>query len=336
MVDNYGVLRGSIDRWVREDGDRSPHLQVRLVDGTGQPWRVAVNVQSSDSSHVVYWLVDPLFGHPLLASLPALPTGFSAVPPSPTSTLDYVRAPLFAWEHGVALKPSGDQPADDLQDLLALHLRLCREAGGELFAFGSKFDRNLNKPIDKEFGNTDGLHGVHNIHLNQGNVGRFADDNGVMRDGGLVLAHPDRFVGLFLAFQTQCVPTTESGSAAATARPIRDLIGGAAPAPASVYLERALVNPAGPDAGKEVVVIGNLTNADVALDGWHLVDRTNRTTPLTGLTLGPGGSGLVPLDGTGVQLGNNGGNLVLRDAAGRQVDAVVFTSADDRFVRLGH
>lgn len=337
MVSNYGVLRGSIDRWVREDGDASPHLQIRVVDGAGHPWRVAVNVQSGDSSHVVYWLVDPLRGHPALAALPTLPAGFTSGP-----ALDYVRAPLFAWEKGVALKPSGEQPADDLQDLLILHLRSCMEAGGELFAFGSKFDRDLGKPIDREFGNTDGLHGVHNVHLNQGNTGRFAADNGVSRDGGLILAHPGRFVGLFLAFQTQRVPTTESGAAAAGAKTVGELIGGTTPVPATaggpVYLERALLNPAGPDAGREVVVIGNLANAQTSLDGWQLVDRNNRVTVLTGLTITPGGSGLVALDGTGVQLSNNGGNLVLRDPAGRQVDAVVFAAADakndDTFVRF--
>lgn len=342
MVTNYGVLRGSIDRWVREDGDRSsPHLQIRVLDGTGQPWRIAVNVQSNDTSHVVYWLVDPLRGHPLLAGLPALPTGFTAVAPSATSTVDYVRAPLFTWESGVVLRPSGNLPADDLQDLLILHLRSCAEAGGELYAFGSRFDRNLDKPIDREFGNTDGLHGIHNIHLNQGNVGQFAGDNGVYRDGGLILAHPDRSVGLFLAFQTQRVPTTESGAAATGAKTIRELIGGALTPEITtgpVYLERALLNPAGPDAGKEVVVIGNLANAETSLDGWQLVDRNNRVTTLTGLTLEPGGSGLVPLDGTGAQLSNNGGNLMLRDRAGRHVDAVVFSAADakgnDTFVRF--
>lgn len=346
MVSNYGVLRGAIDRWVREDDDgSSPHLHIRVVDGTGQPWRIAVNVQSSDRSHVVYWLVDPLRGHPVPDGLPALATGFTAVTPSATSTLDYVRAPLFAFEAGVALKPSGDQPADDLQDLLVAHLKAARDAGGEIYAFGSRFDRNLNKPIDREFGNTDGLHGIHNIHMNQGNVGQFAGDNGAFRDGGLILAHPGRSVGLFLAFQTQLVPTTGTGAPAEGARALREIIGGVGPvqptpaaAPGTVYLERALLNPAGPDAGKEVVVVGNLTNAEVSLDGWHLADRNERVTALTGITLAPGGSGLVRLDGSGVQLSNQGGNLVLRDATGQQADAVVFSAddarADEMFVRF--
>ncbi|MEU7907114.1 DUF2278 family protein [Actinoplanes sp. NPDC049118] len=344
MAGGYGVLRADLDRWVREDDQSTPHLQIRALDRTGQPWRIAVNVQSDTGSEVVYWLVDPLLGHPVLAGLAALPTGFSTAHRSPASALDYVRAPLFDWRAGTALPASGSASADDLQDLLALHLQQCRNAGGELFAFGSRFDRNLHKPIDAQFGNTDGLHGIHNIHLNQGNTGRHADDNGTLQDGGLILAHPDRHVGLFLAFQTQRVPTDDDGGPAAQSRLIGELIAGRTPpagppaADGPVYLERALLNPSGDDAGKEVVVVGNLANASVRLDGWQLVDRNRRVTTIGGLTVSPGGSALIALDGTGVQLSNAGGNLVLLDHAGRQIDAVVFTAADtaaaDRFIRF--
>jgi hypothetical protein len=105
-----------------------------------------------------------------------------------------------------------------------------------------------------------------------------------------------------------------------------------------VYLERALLNPAGDDAGHEVVVVGNLANAAVSLQGWQLVDRNHRVTVLESVTIDPGASELVMLDGSGVQLSNKGGNLVLLDATGQQVDAVVFTDADtsaeNQFVRF--
>jgi uncharacterized protein YukJ len=345
MTDGYGVLRAGLDRWVREDDQSTPHLQIRAVDESGQPWRIAVNVQSDTGSEVVYWLVDPLLDHPILAGLSALPAGFSAAPRTPAAALDYVRAPLFDWRAGTALPASGSASADDLQDLLSLHLQQCRTAGGEVFAFGTRFDRDLHKPIDAQFGNTDGLHGIHNIHLNQGNTGPHAGDNGALHDGGLILAHPDRHVGLFLAFQSQRVPTDDTGRPAAQSRLIGELIVGRTP-PAQppvtdagpVYLERALLNPSGDDAGKEVVVIGNLANATVRLDGWRLVDKNRRVTAIDGLNLVPGGSAQVALDGTGVQLSNAGGNLVLLDHTGRQVDAVVFTAVDtaaaDRFVRF--
>jgi uncharacterized protein YukJ len=343
VAGGYGVLRGGLDRWVREDGDASPHLQIRVLDGTGQPWRVAVNVQSDTGSEVVYWLVDPLLGHPILSGLDDLPTGFSAAVPSPSGALDYVRAPLFEWRAGTALPASGSASSDDLQDLLALQLGQCRDAGGEVFAFGVRFDRNLHKPIDTEFGNTDGLHGIHDIHLNQGNAGRHAGDNGPLHDGGLILAHPDRHVGLFLAFQTQRVPTDTAGAPTPQSRPIADLIQGQQPPPPSsgtVYLERALLNPWGDDAGREIVVIGNLANATVSLQGWQLVDKNHRSTVLGPVTIPAGASVLVALDGSGAQLSNKGGNLVLLDPGGRQVDAVVYTNADasiqNQFARFGH
>ena len=64
MIGGYGVLRGRVDRWVREDGEATPHLQIRVLEDSGQPWRIAVNVQSNTGSNVAFWVVDPLVGHP--------------------------------------------------------------------------------------------------------------------------------------------------------------------------------------------------------------------------------------------------------------------------------
>ena len=159
--------------------------------------------------------------------------------------LDYVKAPLFDWTLGRLLPPSGSASSDDLQDLLSLYLDQCKDAGGEIYAFGAKFDQNLHKPIDIEFGNTDGLHGIHDIHMNQGNVGAHAGDNGAFHDGGLILAFPDRYLGLFLGFQTQRIPTDAAGNAARWRHPPSSQILAAGPTPRRrrpalvVYLHRA-------------------------------------------------------------------------------------------------
>src|SRR6476659_5860315 len=69
MALEYGVLRAQPGQAKREDDGSTPHLQIRALDATGQPWRVAVNVQSDDRSEVVFWVVDPLVGHPILGAL---------------------------------------------------------------------------------------------------------------------------------------------------------------------------------------------------------------------------------------------------------------------------
>jgi uncharacterized protein YukJ len=224
-VINYGALRGRPDRYRREDGNKTPHLQIRVLDTNGQPWRIAVNVESSDGSEVVYWLVDPLTDHPILAGLEGLGSGFSAQPPDPAHALDFVKAPLFDFAQGRQLPPTGQARADDLQDLLSSYLDQCQHANGEIVAFGAKFTSNEHLPIDTDFGNTDGLHGIHDIHMNQGNRGSFAGDNAAFHDGGLILRFPDRAVGIFLAFQTQRIPTDAHGAPTHTAQPLSALIG---------------------------------------------------------------------------------------------------------------
>jgi len=336
----YGVLRGRPDRYKREDNASTPHLQIRVLEDTGQPWRIAVNVQSDTGSNVAFWVVDPLADHPLLASLSAQASGFSTVARNADHALDYVKAPLFDWKLGRLLPPSGNASSDDLQDLLSLYLDQCKNAGGELYAFGAKFDRNLHKPIDIEFGNTDGLHGIHDIHLNQGNVGAHSQDNGAFHDGGLLLAFPDRYLGLFLGFQTQRIPTDAAGNAAPGASAISQILAGGSPPPPArspVYIERALINPSGADPGREVVVLASLATTPQTLTNWRLVDKNARVTPIN-TTLGPGQSVLITLDGNGVQLGNQGGNLILQDNRNAQVDVVTYTaedaSIDDRYVRF--
>lgn len=338
----YGVLRGHPDRYKREDNASTPHLQIRILEDGGQPWRIAVNVQSDSGSNVAFWVVDPLIGEPVLASLPGLPTGFTTATPNADHALDYVKAPLFDFELGRVLPPTGNANADDLQDLLSLYLDQCKAAGGEIYAFGAKFDQNLHKPIDAEFGNTDGLHGIHDIHMNQGNVGQHAGDNAVFHDGGLILKFPDRFLGLFLGFQTQRVPTDATGKAAPGSVPIGQLISGGPPPPESavvgtVYMAHALINPSGADPGQEIIVLASLSTSVQTISNWKILDKNGKVTPINA-TLAAGSFVAIALDGNGVQLGNNGGNLILQDQTNAQVDAVTYTgedaSSEDRYVRF--
>jgi uncharacterized protein YukJ len=359
----YGVLRGKLDRWKREDvapgSAASPHLQIRLLDARGTPWRIPVNVRSGDpqKSLVIFHRADPLLSHPILEELSALPSGLTDLnrqPRTAANSLDYSRAPLFDITTGIALPPTAPGTDDDLQDVVSRQLNDLKATGGDLIAFGSHFHDPAPKPgIDREFGTKDGMH---DIHMNQGNAPHEHDeDNGVFNDGGLILRFPDHVTGLFFRFKTQFLPTddrgnripgvskeippsaTPGGPPATPGGPPTLPPGGADPAFPLVYVERALVDPSGDDPSKEVVVLGNTTVHAIDLSGWRILDKNNQGEPIAGVHLPPGGSIPIALSGRGVQLSNKGGTIRLLDASGVLVHAVSYSKADvveDRFVRF--
>jgi len=86
-------------------------------------------------------------------------------------------------------------------------------------------------------------------------------------------------------------------------------------------------------------VLASLATTAQTLRNWRLVDKNGRVTPVN-VTIGPGQSSLITLDGAGVQLGNNGGTVTLQDENNVQVDVVTYTAADaaadNRYVRFRH
>jgi len=355
----YGVLRGTLDRWKREDpppgSSKSPHLQVRLIDAGGKTWRIPVNVRSGDpaKSLVIFHRADPLLSHPILDGLDAMAGGLTDLhnkPRTASNALDYSRAPLFDWPTGIALPPTGPGDDDDLQDVVSRQLDELKAVGGELFAFGSYWHDPAPKPgIDTEFGTKDGMH---DIHMNQGNAPHDHDeDNGVFNDGGIILRFPNHVTGLFFRFKTQFLPTDANGdripgvskeippsSSPVDTPPLpTPTPGDPDPTLPAVYVERALVNPAGDDAGKEVVVIGNTTLADINLTGWSILDKNNAAEAIAGVLLPSGGSVSVVLSGGGAQLSNKGGTIRLLNPSGVLIHAVSYSKADaveNRFVRF--
>jgi uncharacterized protein YukJ len=347
MFREYGVLQGKVDRFKREDDLDSPHLQIRVIDGNNAVWRVPVNVLSGDGSLLIFHRVDPLQSHPILAGLANLAPGFNqlaAAERSATRSLDFLRSPLFDWPTGVEVSPSQPGANNDLQDSLMTELENLKAQNGDIFVFGEKFPKQGQaanpRPSDLEFGTSQG---IHQIHMNQGNPrGRFESDNGIFQDGGIILKFANRYVGLFLRFQTQWLPTDDrNGNRISSSRQIPAGTGititppdegGDRPIDVSnpdIYIERALVNPIGADPGKEVVVIGNAASIAVDLNNWSIVDRNDKAEILTS-TLGAGESLRVILTGNTAQLGNQGGTIRLKDAAGNQVHAVAYAKEDAR------
>ena len=80
-------------------------------------------------------------------------------------------------------------PDNDLSDQLEHFIqRAIQEPDATVYAFGQRWGPEP-QTRDKIFNFLPGL-GIHDIHMNQGNVPPFLGDDGVWQDGGLVLQFP--------------------------------------------------------------------------------------------------------------------------------------------------
>jgi uncharacterized protein YukJ len=317
----YGVLAARAVARRREGAVDTPHYQIHLKDGQGTSYRAAVNVLSSESPSELLYQVNDDFQHPILGQLPSAAAGWNALPSQPGGpNLDFIRGNLFDPAQMRLLPPDRQGPDNDLADLLDHYVqRAIGDDEAVLYVFGQRFgpERGIaDKVFDFEPGN-----GVHDIHMNQGNSATYRKDDGVWQDGGLLLhyASESRWVGIFLAFQSQAWHTDDATGHA---------LDGAEPRPAAgteaMQILAAMVNPVGPSPEAESVLLINASPTERDLTGWHLADRLKNLCPVTAGRLAPGATLQVPITG-GAQLGNNGGQITLLDDQGLKVHGVSYT-----------
>jgi uncharacterized protein YukJ len=325
-LSSYGVLSGQVLDTRREGSSDSPHYQIHLQDSAGVHYRAAVNVESAQAPSELLYLVDDDFHHPITASLPAAGSGWTALPSRPGGTnLDYIRANLLDPAALRLLPPDASGPDNDLADLLDHYVRRAVDnASVVAYVFGQRFGPEPATK-DKVFGFVPG-NGVHDIHMNQGNSPQFTRDDGVWQDGGLLLhlTTGDRWVAMFLAFQSQSFHTDDTtGHTLVSANP-RPTTTGTEPA----RVLAALVNPVGaPEA--ETIALINASPNPIDLTGWRIADRAKHTCPIPAGKLGAGATVIVsPTDG--VALGNNGGAITLLDQNGLKVHGVSYTADQAR------
>src|SRR5262245_25158469 len=323
---NYGVLKGRALEAKREDDPSTPHYQVHVLAG-GAHYRIAVNAKSLTSPSELLFLVDDDFQHPLTARLPALSEGFTPLAHAPGGqSLDYIRANLFDRLDMRPLPSTLPGPDNDLSDRLEHFVRRAiEEPGAAIYAFGQRWGPEPQSR-DKIFKFLPGL-GVHDIHMNQGNVAPFLGDDGVWQDGGLVLqlASPAQWVAIFLAFQSQAWHTDDT-----TGHTSPDTPGpgpGPQPGPTEpdhvIRIIAALVNLIGPAPERETVTILNASPGPIDLSGWQIADKLKNKHGLSG-RIEAGGTQVISLPPT-VQLGNKGGIITLLDSRGLKVDGVAYT-----------
>jgi len=319
-LDAYGVLVGRATDRRREGTGDSPHYQVHVLGDAATDYRVAVNVLSQESPSELLYLVDDDLQHPVTGQLEGLDAGWHPLAPGPGGpNLDLVRGNLFDPADMRALPPDAGGPDNDLADLFDHYAqRAVADPQARLCVFGQGWGPEPTTP-DKVFGFLPG-HGVHDVHMNQGNSEQFRRDDGVWQDGGLLLHLPGeaRWVGIFLAFQSQAWHTDDTTG---------HTIGVDAPSDASVRILAAMVNPPGPAPEDETVLLLNASPAEVDLTGWRLADRLKHTCAVPAGSLAPGATIAVHV-ADGVQLGNSGGAITVLDGRGLKVDGVAYTAAE--------
>ena len=316
----YGVLKGRpIQK--RLGVGQSPHFQIHVVDEETD-YRIAINVKSKLHPSELLFLVDERFQHPLLAELATHPMGFTRLSSEANGlALDFIRGNLFDRRDLIPLPHDVPGPDNDLNEKIETHVT--RALGDEealVYAFGERWGPEANIR-DKYFGFRPG-NGIHDIHMNQGNIGRFVKDDGVWQDGALFLHFPreNQWVAIFLAFQSQSWHTDDQTGHTISVDPQEDPQG-------LVNIIAAQVNPQGGDVGRETVTLLNRTPNQLDISGWGILDKNKKRESLSGV-IESGDTRRVTFSGKGAQLSNKGGIITLVDRNGMKIDGVSYTKKD--------
>jgi uncharacterized protein YukJ len=333
----YGVLKGKAIE-VRLGAGQSPHYQVRLIDDTTD-YRIAVNVKSQLPPSDVEYIVIERFQHPITALVEPFPKGFRTLERKPGSgALDFIRGNLFDRMNMRPLPFSVPGFDNDLNEKIdRVMQRAVADEAALVYAFGERWGPEPGVK-DKYFGFLPG-NGIHDIHMNQGNTGRFVPDDGVYQDGGLLVHFPDQleWTAVFLKFQSQAWHTDDkTGHRIGVPEPPTPLPPVPPPPPGPpttedpeglVRIVAALVNPTrSPEV--EVVTLLNTAPHDLSLDGWALLDTQKKRLPLAGV-LGAGATRTVQVQQP-LALSNKGGVVTLVDEKGLKVHGVSYTREQAR------
>ncbi|QNI32289.1 YukJ family protein [Alloacidobacterium dinghuense] len=202
-VYQYSVLKGDPQSGSLSP-DSHPHYLIN-VDAGGTTYQVAVNIESTDGSQVLYF-INENFTPPDAGALDALAVGMTQLSTQGNPAVDYVRStangqPIVTLSEMQLLPLPGQSASSNLQNAVIQYLnQAIADDNGTIYAFGSQY--------------TDGT-GIHDIHMNQGNPpGAYEKDNGIWQDGLLVFELPasGTWAAIFIAFQTESWTTDSNGN----------------------------------------------------------------------------------------------------------------------------
>lgn len=202
-VYKYSVLKGDPQSG-KLSPDSHPHYLIN-VDAGRKTYQIAVNIESSDGSQVLYF-INENFVAPDANALAGLTDGMTQLTVHANPAIDYLRStangqPIVMESQMQLLPLPGHSAASNLKNAVIQFLnQAIADDNGSIYAFGSQY--------------TDGT-GIHDIHMNQGNPpGSFAKDNGIWQDGCLIFEFPasKTWAAIFIAFQTESWKTDNNGN----------------------------------------------------------------------------------------------------------------------------
>jgi uncharacterized protein YukJ len=343
-LNDYGVLKGRVLK--RKQTEK--HYEI-LIGAYSRRLRASVNVKSEAFPAELLYYAIPDFDHPVLEDLVGFQVGFTPLKSSAINpSMDYIRDNML--DPGEMMKPMPARvpgPDNDLHEKLDSFIKpmiytdeidnTFNPVKPTIYVFGTEWKPRHNEE-DTFFGFSPS-HGVHNIHMNQGNSLQFKGDDGVWQDGALLLHYPEenRWSAVFLAFQTQGFHTDDKTGARLAPEPTPDHPETPAtdkiPARTDIVPVRiaaALVNPIGDDLGKETVTFQNTTHKPINLTAWEIIDKEKRRQRLDGIEIPPNSETTIRLSGNSVVLANNGGTITLLNENGIKVDGVAYSRAQVR------
>lgn len=210
-IQNYGLLTGAVINAIPYKSG-ADHYQIEL-SASGKFYRIAVDVYSAkagssrhyspqgattwDLDREVLFYKDENYSHPVLDTLVTASVGLTGAAQLPQPLLlDYLRyqPALFPIDQMKPIPPKNTSGVGgDLNDEIDPWIqKALNNPAVRLFAFGSSWDDSISgHPDPTVYWSPNPSLGIHDIHMNQGDSGSEAQNNGSWQDGALFLQFTD-------------------------------------------------------------------------------------------------------------------------------------------------
>ena len=193
-MEKYVLLKGEITgKWY--DIDKTAHYHI-IIDALGKSYDVAVNIGSvkklyrSDNLKASELLIyhSDMYNHKILDKIVNKEYGVHVV--EKEFALDYLKMDLFNIKK-MELMPTIDNEKTYLIEVMEKYVaRSLDERAYDIYVYGMLYE--------------DGL-GIHDVHMNQGSVGRYRHRDRKWSDGAVFLHNRKtlNWTAIFLAFKNQ-------------------------------------------------------------------------------------------------------------------------------------